>query len=60
MPHLVRLRPKSVIYVSCDLHTAARDVEQLLAAGYRIVRVQPLDMFPQTYHCESVIGLSSY
>ena len=43
-----------VIYVSCDFGTFARDAKLLLAAGYNLVGVQPVDMFPQTAHCEVV------
>jgi tRNA/tmRNA/rRNA uracil-C5-methylase (TrmA/RlmC/RlmD family) len=43
-----------VIYVSCDFGTFARDAKSLLAAGYRLAGVQPVDMFPQTAHCEVV------
>jgi len=43
-----------VIYVSCDFGTFARDAKALLAAGYTLPSVQPVDMFPQTAHCEIV------
>jgi 23S rRNA (uracil1939-C5)-methyltransferase len=54
MAQLVSLRPERLVYVACDPATLARDAKTLTAAGYRLVEVQPLDLFPQTYHIESV------
>lgn len=51
---ITRLAPDRLVYVSCDPATLARDANQLAAAGYKLLWVQPLDMFPQTYHIESV------
>ncbi len=55
---VVALEAESVVMVSCDPATAARDVAGLVAAGYRVGECVLVDMFPQTWHMELVIGLS--
>jgi 23S rRNA (uracil1939-C5)-methyltransferase len=54
---LARLAPQKIIYISCDPATLARDLGQISANGYRVTRSKPVDMFPQTYHLESVTEL---
>lgn len=54
MEQLVRFRPRTVVYVSCNPETQRRDTDALLLAGYHLRTVRPFDMFPQTRHVEAV------
>lgn len=51
---LIKRSPQKIVYVSCDPSTLARDAKILVQNGYHLLNVQPVDMFPQTYHIESV------
>ena len=51
---LVQTQAARIVYVSCDPATLARDAKRLAAGGYRLTWAQPLDMFPQTHHVETV------
>lgn len=53
-----RLRPKKVVYISCDPATLARDLGVLRSGGFQIKGIQPYDMFPQTAHVECVVSLA--
>jgi len=51
---LAGLNPRKILYVSCNPTTLARDAALFAYSGYRLTRLQLLDMFPQTYHIESI------
>jgi 23S rRNA (uracil1939-C5)-methyltransferase len=55
---LGRLQPRQIHYVSCDPNTLARDLKTLLAHNYKIERLVAFDMFPQTYHVETIAFLN--
>jgi 23S rRNA (uracil1939-C5)-methyltransferase len=57
LAHVVRINPLSIVYVSCNPATLARDLKRLMHYGYCIAAIQPVDMFPQTYHIETVVKL---
>ena len=54
---IVRIAPQTIVYVSCDPATLARDAERLIAAGYRAERAVPVDLMPQTSHVEVALLL---
>lgn len=51
---LIKLKPDKVIYISCNPVTLERDLNYLTQHGYKALEIQPVDMFPQTYHVECV------
>lgn len=55
---LIALGCPEIIYISCDPATLARDLKYFVEAGYKVETIQPLDMFPQTYHVECVVLMS--
>ncbi len=55
---LVLLKPRCIVYISCDPATLARDLAILQEKGYSVNTVQPFDMFPQTVHVESIAQLT--
>lgn len=52
---LCSLAPKKVVYISCNPETQARDLAYLTRHGYKVRRIQPVDMFPHTEHVETVV-----
>ena len=53
---ILRAAPERIVYVSCNPATQARDLA-LMDAQYKVVAVQPVDMFPHTHHVENVVKL---
>jgi 23S rRNA (uracil1939-C5)-methyltransferase len=54
LENITMLNPEMIFYISCSPPTLARDLRYLVESGYRLSKVIPVDMFPQTYHIESV------
>ena len=55
---ILTMKPKNIIYISCDPDTLARDLQLLLNGMYKIDLIQPLDMFPHTHHVETIVILT--
>ena len=55
LKHIKRIKPGNIIYISCNPTTLARDIRVLTESNYRIKRIKPFDMFPQTYHVETAV-----
>ena len=58
MKSVIQLNPKRFIYVSCNIETQVRDLQMLAKSGYKITKMQGFDLFPETYHIETVCLLS--
>ena len=54
---LIKLGPKKVVYISCNPTTQERDLRYLTKHGYIVTEIQPVDMFPQTFHVECIVLL---
>jgi 23S rRNA (uracil1939-C5)-methyltransferase len=57
---IAALKPARITYVSCDPTTLARDLRLLLDSGYGLSRIIAIDLFPQTYHVETVVALTRF
>ncbi|MBN1878702.1 class I SAM-dependent RNA methyltransferase [bacterium] len=55
---VIALKPAKMLYISCDPSTLARDLKHLAEADFRIRVIQPIDMFPHTYHLETLVFLT--
>lgn len=55
--HIVAANPSRIVYISCDPSTLARDLRAMVASGYELTKLTAIDMFPQTYHVETVASL---
>ncbi len=51
---LLQLKPKKILYISCNPMSQAADIAELVAAGYRLICLQPVDQFPHTVHIENI------
>jgi 23S rRNA (uracil1939-C5)-methyltransferase len=51
---VIKINPEKIVYVSCNPTTQARDIKLFSEAGYSLIRMKPVDMFPHTYHIENV------
>lgn len=54
---IIAYNAQKIVYVSCDVSTLSRDLKKLLEGGYHLVEITPFDMFPQTFHVETVVKL---
>ena len=53
---ILKIKPNRIVYVSCNSATQARDIN-ILSDIYKIKKIQPVDMFPQTHHVENIVSL---
>jgi 23S rRNA (uracil1939-C5)-methyltransferase len=56
---LGRISAPTLVYVSCDPVTLARDLKSFVDAGYRLTELHMIDLFPQTFHLETIVVLSN-
>ena len=51
---VLKLSPEKIVYVSCNPTTQVRDIQLMVEAGYKLIKIRPVDMFPHTFHIENV------
>lgn len=51
---VLQLNPQKIVYISCNPTTQVRDIQLMVEAGYKLIKIRPVDMFPHTYHIENV------
>jgi 23S rRNA (uracil1939-C5)-methyltransferase len=51
---VIKLSPDKIVYVSCNPTTQVRDIKLMVEAGYKLIKIRPVDMFPHTFHIENV------
>ena len=54
---ILNAEPEKIVYVSCNPATQARDIKLIVEAGYKLIKMKPVDMFPHTFHIENVAVL---
>lgn len=54
---VIALSPEKIVYVSCNPATQVRDIKLMVEAGYKLIKIGPVDMFPHTFHIENVAFL---
>ncbi|HSX13304.1 MAG TPA: 23S rRNA (uracil(1939)-C(5))-methyltransferase RlmD [Chlamydiales bacterium] len=52
--HILSLRPRKILYISCNPQTQVKDIQELHQAGYQLIALQPVDQFPHTLHIENI------
>ncbi|MBQ9815677.1 MAG: 23S rRNA (uracil(1939)-C(5))-methyltransferase RlmD [Lachnospiraceae bacterium] len=55
MSSVIKMKPDRIVYISCGPDTLARDLKYFVSRNYRVVKIQPVDMFPHTEHIETVV-----
>jgi 23S rRNA (uracil1939-C5)-methyltransferase len=51
---VIKLSPSKIVYVSCNPATQVRDIKLMCDAGYKLIKMRPVDMFPHTFLVENV------